>query len=267
MSDVAHMVSSADHNSLVLLDEVGSGTSLEEGGALAWAVMEALINARATTVLATHALFLTRLAALYPTVANYHLESEDAGEGRLRLTHVVRKGVTQATHYGLSLAAVTSIPPSVLRRAENLALTMTPPTQMGREDDSEGVRQRAVYHLAHRLLALAQAALPTTSTSSTSLPTPVITPPDPGDREKNMMETSSINEGSSTSLTSRGNRSASDEVAGGEAVAPDAAATAHDEELRDQLKTLLQEFMEQVVHPEAPVAQEDSNPPAQSNDE
>lgn len=68
MSDVAHMVDGAGSDSLVLLDELGSGTSVEEGGSLAWAVMETLVHAHATAVLATHALFLTKLPYLYPTV-------------------------------------------------------------------------------------------------------------------------------------------------------------------------------------------------------
>lgn len=165
MSDVAHMVDGAGSDSLVLLDELGSGTSVEEGGSLAWAVMETLVHARATTVLATHALFLTKLPYLYPTVVNYHLESEDEGGGLLRLSHVVRRGVTQATHYGLALAAVTAMPPSVLQRSRHLASVMAPPTQVAVEEDAESLRYRAVYRLAHRLLALANATLPTSSPS------------------------------------------------------------------------------------------------------
>ncbi|XP_063604384.1 mutS protein homolog 4-like [Penaeus indicus] len=169
MSDVAHMVDGAGSDSLVLLDELGSGTSVEEGGSLAWAVMETLVHARATTVLATHALFLTKLPYLYPTVVNYHLESEDEGGGLLRLSHVVRRGVTQATRYGLALAAVTAMPPSVLQRSRHLANVMAPPTQVAVEEDAESLRYRAVYRLAHRLLALANAALPASSPPGDSL--------------------------------------------------------------------------------------------------
>ncbi|MPC78657.1 DNA mismatch repair protein MutS [Portunus trituberculatus] len=88
MNEVAHMMVSTDErgrrgggsggelagagaDSLVLLDELGSGTSLEEGGALAWAVVEALSHVGATTILVTHTLFLTRLATLYPNVTKY----------------------------------------------------------------------------------------------------------------------------------------------------------------------------------------------------
>ncbi|ROT76801.1 putative mutS protein-like 4 [Penaeus vannamei] len=148
MSDVAHMVDGAGSDSLVLLDELGSGTSVEEGGSLAWAVMETLVHARATTVLATHALFLTKLPYLYPTVVNYHLESEDEGGGLLRLSHVVRRGVTQATHYGLALAAVTAMPPSVLQRSRHLASVMAPPTQVRESSASRWKRTRRAYDTA-----------------------------------------------------------------------------------------------------------------------
>ena len=68
MSDVAHMLRGASSDSLVLLDELGSGTSIEEGGGIAWAVMEMLIHAKAPAVLATHILYLTKLADMYPGV-------------------------------------------------------------------------------------------------------------------------------------------------------------------------------------------------------
>lgn len=64
------------------------------------------------------------------TAPSYHMESEDEGGGMLRLSHVVRRGVTQATHYGLALAAVTAVPPSVLQRSRHLADVMAPPTQV-----------------------------------------------------------------------------------------------------------------------------------------
>lgn len=59
----------AGPDSLVLLDELGSDTALEEGCAIAWAVVEALILLGATTVLVTHMHFLTRLAVLHPQVS------------------------------------------------------------------------------------------------------------------------------------------------------------------------------------------------------
>ncbi|XP_050724012.1 mutS protein homolog 4-like [Eriocheir sinensis] len=166
----------AGPDSLVVLDELGSGTSLEEGGALAWAVVEALTRLGATTVLVTHTLFLTRLAALYPNVTNYHMESLESAGGRLQLTHMLRKGVTRTTHYGLSLAALTPLPPSVLERARHLAHAMAPPTKVSVTDNNEEAEieesRHAVYRLAHRLMALA-------STLPTPTPTPASTPATP----------------------------------------------------------------------------------------
>ncbi|XP_045617926.2 mutS protein homolog 4 [Procambarus clarkii] len=261
MSDVAHMLSGAGRESLVLLDELGSGTSVEEGAALAWAIMEALIHARATTVLATHALFLTRLANLYPCVANYHLESEDGGSGRLQLTHVVRKGVTRATNYGLAMAAITPIPPTVLQRAHALALTMTPPTQVAAEEESEWIRQRAVHRLAHRLLALAQA----TSSADSSLHTPGSggnhEPEDriPATRDYSSAHITPLphlahvshNGGNHAPVESNAeSRDTNEEsnVRDGEAFS---GSDARDKELKVQLEALLEEFLAQAVQPES----------------
>lgn len=61
---------------------------------------------------------------------SYHLESETGTGGRLVLSHVVRKGATQATHYGLSLAALTPLPQSIIQRANHLATVMTPRAQV-----------------------------------------------------------------------------------------------------------------------------------------
>ncbi|XP_064091268.1 mutS protein homolog 4-like [Macrobrachium nipponense] len=169
MSDVAYILGGANNDSLVLLDELGSGTSIEEGGSLAWAVMEMLIVAKVPTVLATHTLFLTKRCAdlvfrgvhLIMNLINctnkssiisssYHLEHEEATDGRLKLTHVVRPGVTQATHYGIALAKVTAIPRNIVSRAEELAMTMEPASQITSESDNRTSRYRAVYHLAHQ---------------------------------------------------------------------------------------------------------------------
>nr|XP_053629834.1 mutS protein homolog 4-like isoform X4 [Cherax quadricarinatus] len=265
MSDVAHMLSEAGQESLVLLDELGSGTSVEEGAALAWAIMEALIHAQATTVLATHALFLTRLANLYPSVANYHLESEDSGGGHLHLSHVVRKGVTQATNYGLAMAALTPIPPTVLQRANTLALTMTPPTQVAAGEESEWIRQRAVYRLAHRLLALAQATIPST-TSGTSLHT-CATPLDSGGHHQASLENSATRPYDSLSrrtplsheLSSFSSDDGHDVIVESGVRSTEKDTEARDTELKMQLEALLQDFISQVVQLESDhLSQDDS---------
>ncbi|XP_047472408.1 mutS protein homolog 4-like isoform X2 [Penaeus chinensis] len=232
MSDVAHMVGVAGSDSLVLLDELGSGTSVEEGGSLAWAVMETLVHARATTVLATHALFLTKLPYLYPTVVNYHLESEDEGGGLLRLSHVVRRGVTQATRYGLALAAVTAMPPSVLRRSRHLANVMAPPTQVAVEEDAESLRYRAVYRLAHRLLALANAALPASSPPDDPLANCAALTP----------RASTLTALQPHSMDETASEASPREGAHDLTALSDARAT----ELRTKLQCLLQDFMAQV---------------------
>ncbi|XP_068214215.1 mutS protein homolog 4-like [Palaemon carinicauda] len=230
MSDVAHMLGEANPDSLVLLDELGSGTSIEEGGSLAWAVMEMLIVAKVPTVLATHTLFLTKLADLYPSVTNYHLEHEESCGGRLKLTHVVRPGVTRATHYGIALARVTAIPRGVVNRAEELAAAMEPATQITSESDNQSAEHRAVYHLAHQLLKLSEA---TASASS-----PFLGSKDGETRSPVAVNEASLNSASVThSSSDNPNRDDNESFKSGSSI-----------EIRSKLQVLLQQFLEQIDH-------------------
>ncbi|KAK8399619.1 hypothetical protein O3P69_003580 [Scylla paramamosain] len=263
MNEVAHMMVGTDErgrragggsggesagagsDSLVLLDELGSGTSLEEGGALSWAVVEALSHVGATTILVTHTLFLTRLAALYPNVTNYHLESLEGQEGRLHLTHVVKKGVTRTTHYGLSLAALTPFPQPLLQRAQQLARSMAPPTQMSVVDDKEEEAEEgrhAVYRLAHRLMALASTLPNLANISSASRP-PLDT------SHSDTLEASRVASSSSFHISGRieaaGTKTPSD-GRGNTVNAGTSLETQGTEELREQLEALRKEFLGQV---------------------
>lgn len=68
---------------------------------------------------------VSRLSSI-PPAPSYHLECETGAGGRLVMSHVVRKGATQATHYGLSLAALTPLPLSIIQRANRVAADMKP---------------------------------------------------------------------------------------------------------------------------------------------
>ncbi|CAL4210631.1 unnamed protein product, partial [Meganyctiphanes norvegica] len=153
MSDVSHMITVANSQSLVILDELGAGTGAEEGGGLAWAIIETLMAVKATIIFATHLLYLTNLANIYPNITNYHLESEDTGSGRLRLTHVVRQGVTPAKHYGLSLALLTPMPQIVLQRANDLVTHISKKLQLICLNDSEQLIYEIMQCYDQRILA------------------------------------------------------------------------------------------------------------------
>ena len=117
MTETATILHNATEHSLVLMDEVGRGTSTFDGLALAWAIARALIDKnRAYTLFATHYFELTRLAADHPTVANVHLSAVEHKDGIVFLHHVEEGPASQS--YGLQVASLAGVPASVIRQAK-----------------------------------------------------------------------------------------------------------------------------------------------------
>ncbi len=121
MSETANILHNATAHSLVLMDEVGRGTSTYDGLALARAaaVHLATVN-RAFTLFATHYFELTELAAQFDTIANVHLDAveyRDAKEGdQLVFMHAVKEGPANRS-FGLQVAALAGLPKSVIADA------------------------------------------------------------------------------------------------------------------------------------------------------
>jgi DNA mismatch repair protein MutS len=117
MSESAIILNNATDQSLVLMDEIGRGTSTFDGLALAWAAAEHLARLRAYTLFATHYFELTTLADGSNAIANLHLDATEDGE-RILFLHHVRAGAASRS-YGLQVAALAGVPPSVIRRARD----------------------------------------------------------------------------------------------------------------------------------------------------
>lgn len=116
MSETANILHNATGNSLVLMDEVGRGTSTYDGLALAWACAVHLARrVGAYTLFATHYFELTRLAEMEPSVANVHLRAVEHKD-RIVFLHSVQEGPASQS-YGLQVAALAGIPASVLKQA------------------------------------------------------------------------------------------------------------------------------------------------------
>jgi len=116
MTETAAILNSASAQSLVLMDEVGRGTSTFDGMSLAWAAAAHIAtNIRAFTLFATHYFELTTLAEEVPGVANVHLDATEHGD-RLVFLHAVRPGPANQS-YGLQVAALAGVPKSVVRSA------------------------------------------------------------------------------------------------------------------------------------------------------
>ncbi|HDZ56211.1 MAG TPA: DNA mismatch repair protein MutS [Pseudomonas xinjiangensis] len=115
MSETANILHNATDASLVLMDEVGRGTSTFDGLSLAWSAAEYLAKVRAFTLFATHYFELTGLADTDPGVANVHLNATEHNE-RIVFLHTVLAGPASQS-YGLQVAQLAGVPRAVIDRA------------------------------------------------------------------------------------------------------------------------------------------------------
>ena len=119
MTESANILHTATHRSLVLMDEVGRGTSTFDGLALAWAIARHLVEkSRALTLFATHYFELTRLALDYREVANVHLDAVEHKDTIVFL-HALEEGPASQS-YGLQVAALAGVPKAVIARARRI---------------------------------------------------------------------------------------------------------------------------------------------------
>jgi DNA mismatch repair protein MutS len=117
MTETANILHNASEHSLVLMDEIGRGTSTYDGLALAWACADHLAQkVRAYTLFATHYFELTRLSETREGVVNVHLKAVEHGE-RIVFLHSVDEGPASQS-YGLAVAALAGIPAGVLAAAK-----------------------------------------------------------------------------------------------------------------------------------------------------
>ncbi|WP_242479345.1 DNA mismatch repair protein MutS [Lamprobacter modestohalophilus] len=116
MEETANILNNATANSLVLMDEIGRGTSTFDGLSLAWACAEAIADQlRAFTLFATHYFELTALPERHASVRNVHLDAVEHGE-RIVFLHSLREGPASQS-YGLQVAALAGVPAAVIARA------------------------------------------------------------------------------------------------------------------------------------------------------
>ena len=117
MTESADILHNATAKSLVLMDEVGRGTSTFDGLALAWAIAGYLMQKnRCLTLFATHYFELTRLALEHKDVANVHLDAVEHKDTVVFL-HAVEEGPASQS-YGLQVAALAGVPKPVIRQAQ-----------------------------------------------------------------------------------------------------------------------------------------------------
>jgi len=119
MTEAAAILHSATERSLVLMDEIGRGTSTFDGMALAASIARELVERnRSLTLCATHYFELTQLAEQHPDVANVHVAAAESA-GKVVFLHAVRDGPASQS-YGLAVAQLAGVPAAVIRRARSL---------------------------------------------------------------------------------------------------------------------------------------------------
>ena len=119
MIEVANILNTATERSLILLDEIGRGTSTYDGLAIAWSVTEHIhneINAR--TVFATHYHHLIDLENVLEKVRNYHIAVKETHDGLVFVRKVVEGGMSKS--YGIEVARLAGLPACVVRRAKEI---------------------------------------------------------------------------------------------------------------------------------------------------
>lgn len=121
MCELAHILHHADERSLIILDEIGRGTSTYDGISVAWATLEWLCNKiKARTLFATHYHELIRLASSLPLLANAHMavenENPNTTESSLRFLYELREGPTHES-FGIHVAQIAGLPKPIIKRA------------------------------------------------------------------------------------------------------------------------------------------------------
>ncbi len=117
MTETANILHNSTKNSLVLMDEIGRGTSTYDGLSLAWASAEWLATKiGAMTLFATHYFELTELPSLLPNLANVHLDAIEHGDD-IAFMHSVQDGAANKS-YGLAVASLAGVPKGVIKNAK-----------------------------------------------------------------------------------------------------------------------------------------------------
>lgn len=137
MNETANILNNATSQSLILLDEIGRGTSTFDGLSIAWAVAEYIHNApgvQAKTLFATHYHELTELELILPRVKNYNVAVKEWGDHVVFLRKIVRGGCDHS--YGIQVARLAGLPDTVIKRAKeilhNLEANELTPNEMPR---------------------------------------------------------------------------------------------------------------------------------------
>jgi DNA mismatch repair protein MutS len=145
MNETANIVNNATEHSLVILDEIGRGTSTFDGLSIAWSVAEFLHDKiRARTLFATHYHELTKLAAERSGVANFNVAVREWNEQIIFLRKIIPGGADKS--YGIQVARLAGLPQEILNRAKDILSHLEKPN--GTSEPKPGSRRKATRRRA-----------------------------------------------------------------------------------------------------------------------
>jgi len=125
MTETAYILNHATPNSLIILDEIGRGTSTYDGMSIAWAVASFLLSTpgkQAKTLFATHYLELTDLEKEYATAVNFQTAVQEIHSDIIFLRKIVKGGTDKS--YGIHVAKLAGLPTEVIQKAERILLQL-----------------------------------------------------------------------------------------------------------------------------------------------
>ena len=157
MMEVATILNNATSKSLVILDEIGRGTSTYDGMSIAWAVAEYITKIKAKTLFATHYHELTSLEGMLEGTKNYHVAVKERGEDVIFLRKILPGGTDES--YGVHVAKLAGVPKEVTKRANEILRSLERKSALKEEPKSnkqEDQGQLSMYNyklaeIAHEL--------------------------------------------------------------------------------------------------------------------
>jgi DNA mismatch repair protein MutS len=153
MIEVANILHHATSRSLLILDEIGRGTSTYDGVSIAWAVVEYIHNhphLRSKTLFATHYHELTQLADLLPGVRNYNVAVTEADETVVFLHKIIPGGADRS--YGIHVAQLAGLPRPVIQRATDIMAELEKSSGQAIHINPQAIQQIALFPETNPLL-------------------------------------------------------------------------------------------------------------------
>ncbi|HWI54462.1 MAG TPA: DNA mismatch repair protein MutS [Desulfobacteria bacterium] len=163
MNEVANILNNASANSLVILDEIGRGTSTFDGLSIAWAVAEYILDQRkigAKTLFATHYHELTELSDIFPGVQNHSIAVKEKGEDIIFLRKIIPGGADRS--YGIQVARLAGLPNEVLVRAKEVLHTLETAEDMlkGQHEVAAARRKRSFTNSSGTQISIFEEPVP-----------------------------------------------------------------------------------------------------------